>query len=104
MIDKQIIVEYDPRSGFTIPDLEAMPYAEMIVSSYKEGTKSVIIKVGSELLITCFRVLVIRGILLNTELQVMFGSEKMVLDKDSRFVEYPVGYPDVNIDLLLELC
>ena len=99
----QLIIEYDPRSGITVPDLEILPYAQMIVASFNTGHKNVEIRVGSELLITAFRALAKRKIIRSQELCVKLDSETIAIDDDGNFKSFSARYPNVSCDLLLEL-
>lgn len=102
-MSRLLTIEYDPRSGTVVPDLEVLPYAQRIVASFNTGHKSVEIRVGSELLITAFRVLAKRKIIGSQELCVKLGSEIIPIDADGNFKSFSAKYPNVSCDLLLEL-
>ena len=95
-----LTVEYDPDNGTVVPDNQVRSYAKMIIDSYHAlSDKAFAITVGAEIMLQPFKIAAMKG---DIEMQVKFG-DVLIPVKDGRLTFYPIGFPDVNCDLLIEL-
>lgn len=99
MIEKCITVTYDPDEGYVCPDNYSKFFVDLALASNQEE-----FKVGSEILVTEFRLRVARGEVDYRKIQFKFKDETMTVN--NRFAglsHYPKGFLDHNMVALAEL-
>lgn len=92
-----LIVTYDPNSGLTVPDNKLLGYAQSILT-WHQHLGDYRITVGSETLITMFRVLVVRGQLAADDLTIISGDKTISVGPDGSLSDM---YADSGYELLL---
>jgi hypothetical protein len=99
-----IIVDYDSKDGYCLPDGKAEKWVAKIVegelSSFIGDTY---IQVCSSLLIDCFRVAICEGRLDPKEIRFTFKGVTISHDNDGRMHDWPKGFADVGDHILERL-
>ncbi len=104
---------YDPKHGIISYDALAMDTALDIYARYSRAKELIstnsktVYMVGSELIIECFRILVLRGIISYKELEFTFYDKDdqeilLLIDKYGNIDHWPKGFCDYRDNLIEE--
>lgn len=94
-----ITVIYDPENGCCCPDNHLLELAEDLYNANKNS----FVRVGSEMLIYAYRILVKRKVIPHTSIQFMFKDIIIPVKENGNFHTYPNGFADESSKFLLEL-
>lgn len=93
-----LTIIYDPINGQTCPDYEIVTFCENVLSNYvgmKEvGEESYAREIGSELLITQFRVMVAEGKIPCDDIEIKFEDKIIKISEIGSIVIWPKGFCD----------
>ncbi len=99
-----ITIKYDENTGVVIPDGRVLRYAQDFIEKCKaSGSKDHEIVIASDLLLTAFRVMVIRGVVSPSDIRVQYGDIILPIRANGTLEVWPQGLGDQYVRLVREL-
>jgi hypothetical protein len=93
-------IVYAPENGYVVPDNKMMDYVEKVIQYYNSSKEMPCeLLIGSELMLSAFRVAVKRKLISCEEIVFEFDGDSIPVDSDGR---YKFAIPDVAADLILD--
>jgi hypothetical protein len=99
----KIEVTYDADNGIVVPDGKVRDWTHNLVNIYENNTEDYSVVIGAEIMITAIRVAVFQERISYKDITFVFDGKELVIDKHARFSEWPVGFAELNCEMLQEL-
>lgn len=97
----KITVIYDPDEGDCVPDALALNYAQKVAENSKIEKQTT--RVGSEIIIQAFRVLVKRGDICLHQIDFFYGDVLISCGVNNTLSSWPTGFCDYSDNLISEI-
>lgn len=99
-----ITIKYDENTGVVIPDGRVLRYAQDFIEKCNgSGAEDHEIVIASDLLLTAFRVMVIRGVISPLHIRVQYGDIILPIQENGTLKVWPQGLGDQYQKLVREL-